>query len=95
MVSHASGNYGKAKVYYSNARLGGKVMLLCGPFLTAQEAEATLDVIGHMVIKEHPETKRASFGVMQCNAPGDGPGPYNDRLPDRMLGNLGLGVSLN
>ncbi len=95
MATHAPGDYGTAKVYYSNARLGGKTMLLCGPFLTAKEAEETLDVIGHMVIKENPETNKANFGVVQMNAPGDGPGPYNERLAQRMLGNLGLGVSIN
>lgn len=72
------------KVYYSNARLGGKVMLLCGPFLTANQAEATLDVIGHIVIKEFPETVNASFGVVEMKAPGMGIGSYNDRLPERL-----------
>lgn len=69
------------KVYYSNARRGGKTMLLCGPFLTAQEAEQTLEIVGPVCVEENPETRLASFGVVQMNAPGDGPGPYNHLLP--------------
>ncbi len=95
MVTHAAGDYGDSKVYYANARLGGKVMLLTGPFLTAKEAEATLDLIGPRVLEENPECRKANFGVVEMKAPGDGPGPYNEMLPLRMLGTLGLGVSLN
>jgi hypothetical protein len=95
MVTHAPGNYGAAKVYYANARLGGKTMLLAGPFLTAKEAEETLNLIGPRVVKENPECRKATFGVVEMRAPGDGPGHYNDMLPERLMGNLGLGVRLN
>ncbi len=95
MVNHTSGNYAGAKVYYGNARRGGKVMLLTGPFLTAREAEATLDLVMPRAVKEHPELALASVGVVELNAPGDGPGPYNDMLPERIMGNLGIGVRLN
>lgn len=77
-----------AKVYYWNARLGGKTILLAGPFLTVAEAEATADYVSPPLIEAEPLAKNASFGVVEMNAPGDGPGFYNDRLPPEMLGNM-------
>lgn len=82
------------KVYYWNARLKGKVALLSGPFLTAREAEETADIVSPRFITEQPEAINATFGVMQCNAPGIGEGEYNNLLPYNMLGNLAIDTGL-
>lgn len=75
-----------AKVYYWNARYQGKTALLSGPFLTAPEAEATADVVSPLFLNECPEARNATFGVMECNAPGPYPGRYNKHLPEAQMG---------
>ena len=88
-------NFGDQKIYYANARLGGKTALLAGPFITANEAEATLDIVGPAFINEEPLAVSASFGVMQCNIPGPCSGRYNHLLPPELYQNLAIGVPLN
>jgi hypothetical protein len=82
------------KVYYWNARLNGKTAVLAGPFLTVEEAEQTADIVSPAFLREQPGAYRASFGVMQCNAPGCGEGRYNNRLPYAMLRNLAIDTGL-
>jgi hypothetical protein len=82
------------KVYYWNARLNGKTAVLSGPFLTAAEAEMTADAVSPAFLVDQPEARRASFGVMQVNAPGCGEGRYNHLLPARLLGNLAINTGL-
>lgn len=65
--------------YYTNARLNGKTALLAGPFLTSQQAEACIDICGPLFIKEEPNAKAATFGVMSCKAFA-GYGIYNKAL---------------
>ncbi len=79
-----------AKVYYWNARYKGKTALLSGPFLTAPEAEATADIVSPLFLLECAEAKNATFGVMECNAPGPYPGCYNQNLPDAQKGGIVL-----
>ena len=73
------------KVYYANCRLGGKTSLLAGPFPTPNQAEAALDIVGPLAVKDEPLTQSASFGVMQCNAPGQGLGRYNSIVPPELF----------
>lgn len=77
-----------AKVYYWNARLNGQTALLTGPFLTAAEAEKTADIVSPVFILKEPAAKNATFGVVEMNAPGDGPGLLNQYLPPEMLGDM-------
>jgi hypothetical protein len=81
-------------VYYWNARFKGKTALLAGPFLTPQEAEATADFVSPVFLLQCPEAVNATFGVMQCNAPGAGEGRYNEYLPNNLLGNLAIDTRL-
>jgi len=67
------------KLYYTNARLGGKVALLAGPFLTADEAGRCIDLCGPLAIAFDPVLENASFGVMECNAYA-GQGHFNETL---------------
>lgn len=85
----------KQKVYYWNARLNGKTALLSGPFLTANEAEATADIVSPLAILEQPECEKAHFGVMQCNWPGAGEGRFNKDLPPELAMNLAVDNNLN
>lgn len=87
--------YKQQKVYYWNARLDRKVALLAGPFLTASEAEATANTVSPIFINECPEAVSATFGVMQCNAPGAGEGRYNNHLPAHLARNIAVNISLN
>ena len=77
-----------SKVYYWNCRLNGKTALLAGPFLEASDAEACGDYVGEACIKENSEARKASFGVVELKAPGDGPGRYNHLLPMKLQGEL-------
>ena len=88
-------NFGKVKVYYWNARLNHKTALLSGPFLTAKEAEETSNVVSPVFLMECPEARLATFGVMECRAPGAGEGRYNDLLPPQMVRNLAIAVRYN
>ncbi len=87
--------FGDLKVYYSNCRMSGRTSLLAGPFLTPQEAEATLQIVGKLATVEFPESVAATFGVVQLNAPGGGAGYYNSKLPDHLARNLATIVTLN
>lgn len=73
------------KVYYANCRLNGTTALLAGPFLTATEAEEAMEIVGPVAVKDRKDLAKASFGVMQCNAPGSGAGYYNSHLPQRLI----------
>jgi hypothetical protein len=75
-------------VYYWNCRGGGKTALLAGPFVSASIAEACGNYVGPACIEEHPETRRATFGVVEVKAPGDGPGVYNHLLPEHLMGEI-------
>lgn len=88
-------NFGGVKVYYWNARLNGKTALLSGPFLTASEAEATANTVSPAFILDEPAASNATFGVMECNAPGAGQGVYNHLLPQHLARNLAMPVRLN
>ncbi len=83
------------KVYYWNARFQGKTAILSGPFLTAPEAEQTGDYVSPVFLAQCPEAHAASFGVMECNAPGVGDGRYNEYLPRHLVGNIAVGMTLN
>ena len=76
------------RVYYWNCRLNGMTALLAGPFLEASQAEDCGDYVGPACIEEHPETRKAAFGVVEMNAPGDGPGKYNHLLPPNLAGEI-------
>jgi hypothetical protein len=80
----------KQKVYYWNARLGGKTAVLAGPFMTASEAEETANIVSPVFILDEPAAEQASFGVMQVNAPGCGDGRYNNFLPPEIMVNLAV-----
>jgi hypothetical protein len=82
------------KVYYWNARYKGKTAVLSGPFLTAPEAEATADVVSPRFLMECHEAHNATFGVMECKAPGCGEGRYNKILPYNLLGNLAIDTGI-
>lgn len=88
-------NYGGQRVYFANARLMGKTALLAGPFLTAPEAEKTLDIVGPAFVQMEPRAKGATFGVMECNAPGPGAGELNHLLPNEMIASLAVPVWRN
>lgn len=88
-------DFGDQKIYYANARLGGKTALLAGPFITPNEAEATLDIVGPAFIADEPLAESASFGVMQCLIPGPCSGRYNYLLPPELYQTLAIGVPLN
>jgi hypothetical protein len=77
-----------AKVYYWNCRLNTMTALIAGPFATAELAEACADYVSPIVVAEKPECRKASFGVVQMNAPGNGPGHYNQYLPQHLMGEL-------
>ena len=66
----------EAKFYYANARLGGKTVLLAGPFANINEAEAAIEVTGAALIVEDPKAEAATFGVMSVNNAA-GLGRYN------------------
>lgn len=76
------------KVYYWNCRLDGRTALLAGPFVNATLAEECGDYVGLACIEENPETRRATFGVVQMNAPGQELGKYNYLLPAKLQGEL-------
>jgi hypothetical protein len=76
------------RVYYYNCRGGGMTALLAGPFVSAQLAEQCGEYVGPQCVEDHPETKRATFGVVELNAPGNGPGHYNHLLPEALMGEL-------
>lgn len=65
--------------YYTNARLDGKTCLLAGPFDEIGYAEACIDVLGPIFIKEDPRAVAATFGVMTCKKFA-GYGRYNREL---------------
>lgn len=88
-------NFGNVKVYYWNARLNHKTALLSGPFLTAKEAEDTADVVSPIFLQECAEARQATFGVMECKAPGAGEGRYNNHLPAHLIRNLAIAVRYN
>lgn len=77
-----------AKVYYWNCRLNSMTALLAGPFLSADLAEQCGDYVGPTCVKDHPETRKASFGVVELKAPGKGMGKYNHLLPEKLQGEL-------
>ncbi len=77
-----------SKVYYWNCRLNSMTALLAGPFLEAKDAEACGDYVGPACIEENPDARKASFGVVELKAPGDGPGKYNHLLPAKLQGEL-------
>lgn len=77
-----------SQVYYWNCRLNGMTALLAGPFVSAQLAEQCGDYVGQTCVEENPETRKASFGVVQLRAPGKGPGKYNFLLPQKLQGEL-------
>jgi hypothetical protein len=79
------------KLYYTNARLNGKVALLAGPFLEISQAEACIDLIGGLAIEFDPVLEGATFGVMEVKAYA-GAGFYNDLL--RRNGVTGI-ISVN
>jgi hypothetical protein len=81
-------------VYYWNARLWRKTAILAGPFLTAKEAELTADIVSPIFIMQHPEANKATFGVLQVNAPGIGEGDLNHVLPPHLMGNLAVDTGL-
>ena len=81
-------------VYYWNARYKGKTAVLCGPFLTAVEAEKTADYVSPVFLAQCPEAKDANFGIMRVNAPGCGEGRYNEYLPKHLLGNLAIDTGI-
>lgn len=87
-------NFGGQKVYYANARLLGKTALLAGPFLSAPEAEKTLDIVGPIFVQMEPRAANASFGVMECNAPGPKAGDLNHMLPNELIATLAIPVWL-
>lgn len=76
------------EVYYWNCRLNSLTALLAGPFATAELAEQCGDYVGPACVDEQPETRKASFGVVQMKAPGDGPGKYNHLLPKELMGEI-------
>ena len=76
------------KVYYWNCRLKGQTALLAGPFASAELAEQCADIVSSVCVHYRPETRKASFGVVQMNAPGDGNGIYNEILPQHLMGEL-------
>lgn len=82
------------KVYYANCRLNGMTALLAGPFLEAGEAEEAMNLVHPIVIAQEPDTRKASFGVMECKAPGAGAGTYNHVLPERLMGGLAMLANL-
>jgi len=67
------------KLYYTNARLGGKTALLAGPFLTSPEAEHCIDLCGPLAIAFDPMLEKATFGVMECSKYA-GQGHFNETL---------------
>lgn len=67
------------KLYYTNARLGGRTALLAGPFLSSPEAEHCIDLCGPLAIAFDPVLENATFGVMECSAYA-GPGHFNNTL---------------
>lgn len=82
------------KVYYWNARLGGKTAVLSGPFLTPREAELTADYVSPVWLLQQDEAKHATFGVLEVNAPGMGEGFLNEYLPPHLLGNLAIDTGI-
>lgn len=76
------------EVFYWNCRLNGMTALLAGPFLEASQAEECGDYVGPACVEEQPETRKASFGVVQMKAPGLGPGKYNHLLPPELQGEI-------
>ncbi len=77
-----------AKVYYWNCRLNSRTALLAGPFFTANLAEQCGEYVGPACVSEHPETRKATFGVVELKAPGNGAGEYNHLLPVKLQGEL-------
>ena len=75
-------------VYYWNCRLDDMTALLAGPFATAEIAEQAGQYVSPICVHYRPETHKATFGVMQCLAPGQGGGVYNDTLPKSLMGEL-------
>jgi sulfite exporter TauE/SafE len=67
------------KLYYTNARYGGKTALLAGPFLTAEEAGHCIDLCGPLAVAFDPMLEKASFGVMECSGYA-GQGHFNETL---------------
>lgn len=67
------------RVYYTNARLNGKVALLAGPFMANQEAEFCIDICGPLFLNEELAAEAATFGVMSCSGHA-GFGIYNKAL---------------
>lgn len=67
------------KLYYTNARYGGKTLLLAGPFLDVGQAEHCIDICGPMAIEFDPMLEQATFGVMEVNGYA-GAGMFNDIL---------------
>lgn len=76
------------KVYYWNCRLNGMTALLAGPFVSAELAEACADLVSSVCVQYRPETHKATFGIVQMNAPGNGPGIYNEILPQSLMDEL-------
>lgn len=75
-------------VYYWECRLNGMTALLAGPFATADLAEQCAEIVSPICVQYRPETRKASFGVMQCLAPGPHPGFYNEQLPPMLMGEV-------
>lgn len=88
-------NFGGQRVYYANARLLGKTALLAGPFGNAPDAEKCLDIVGPAFLQMEPRATQATFGVMECNAPGPKAGDLNHLLPTELRGNLVIPIWLN
>jgi len=74
------------KVYYYNCRLNGDTALLAGPFESAELAEKCGEYVGPTTVDEHPEARKATFGVVEMNKPGAGAGFYNYLLPNELIG---------
>lgn len=88
LVTDISKAFLAEKVYYWNCRLDGKTSLLAGPFATPQLAEECADIVSPVCVNYQPATSKASFGVVEVNAPGCGPGVYNEILPPNLMGEL-------
>jgi hypothetical protein len=75
-------------VFYWQCRLNNMTALLAGPFANAELAEKAAEYVSPVCVHYRPETRRASFGVMRCLAPGPNPGIYNEILPPELMGEI-------
>jgi hypothetical protein len=88
LIKGASGVFAIERVYYWNCRLNSMTAMLAGPFASPELAQECAEIVSPVCVQYRPETRNASFGVVEVKAPGNGPGVYNEILPPKLMGEL-------